>query len=968
MAEVPSPGSAEFWEAQKAKIPPAPVFDKEIPAFKAIPLGQKSNMAETPLPGSAEFWEAQKANIPPVPVFDKEIPTFNMPKQEQKASDNNGAKDPATPDSTPLPETPLVTPSEVAATPEAPKPQEFTPDQQVNVKRSSGVIESDWKIIYINGDEIIVSKPTGEGDHHQIENVNADDLRSWNTETVTPEPIVEPEPKIIRKFVIMDPVNVRRPDGSMESDWIVTKIEDDNVTVMKKNSDHVFETVKLDDLSQWNQNHEVVVPEPETPPVNPEQQLAPLTPEQQEQVIKLDQYARTTKERENAREEEHYKGRWGKAQHWMQTTGWGRAVKIGAKVVLGTAAALSAGALLGTAGLLAAPIIYSLGAKTAIDGGIEAAQYYLGKNGGRNRRLAIEAAKNELNANAAKAVDGIEAKVESGEINPEQGAFFLNELAKEIRKREEAIMNAQNADMAKDRKETAIRTVASTVAAIGLGLLTGVPLGFQHFSKESIGHTVKLTTHGFGFIHRAADAMSHVDKLAGEHQAYKVLGGMAHGLGHAMPVLGKIGVGAAIVGLFAKFGWDLKKATQNRNISELPPDFITFSNVSPNSPAPESPVQEPGSTPVADTGTEDSVFASENPENADYDLPLEEDSEPTNESPASEPDKSEPTAENIFHEKPKDFQEFVKLVREKMNDLREEYTKLEDRYKELAKAWQEISPKKNNTPADMEKLQKIEDEQDLISEKMTEINNGIEKLEEANRLIRELEVINEKIGLIEEDEYQNLLDKDEKTAEDIKRIEEIETLMASKPETDKKLHEIYENFNITPETNADFTEASEREQADRFKRLTTLFEKSDTENASEDGDFMEFLDEAPDRINIPDMEPYQQRLAYNQAKRSSEIVKKALMVFSARKQEQAEMAPAVEQYVKTLESSGTGFIDPTTGKIDISHIAKNFEWAITAYQQSNTVLGRKPAKFAPREIALMRKDLESILSQVANRN
>ena len=540
----------------------------------------------------------------------------------------------------------------------------------------------------------------------------------------------------------------------------------------------------------------------EQSPDQPE--IGPLTPEQMGRLKNLDTYVKSTKERQEEREQERYPGIFGRAQNWLNNTGWGRAVKIGGKLAFATAATLGAGALTGGLGLAAAPLLYSLGIKEGIDGAIEAAQYYIGKKSGRARRLAIEGEKAELHDYAQSQYQNAIEKMNNGEATPEETAFAINELAKKIRLREEIIMDDQNADLKQNQKEVAIRSTASFVGSLGVMLLTGIPLGIQNFDADKVLHAVKLSLHGFGYIQKIGETIT--------ASSYKVAGEFLHGLGtqYAMPLLGKIGVGVGLVGLLAKVGIDLRNVAKNRDIYEMPPDFLDANPTEQlDTPSPEENPGKQSETPeedptkiqelsdqdsnkkptetdgaaqatetVADTGTTTLTQAPENLANA----------------------IDTATTEKLLEEKPAELAEFIKEVREKMAALRGELATVDSRLNELDKEWEKLDrdPKTSDV---LTKQKEIENEHAGLSYQMRSLSAEIARFREAEQFISQIEDIDAQIKNLD---YQfDTIDISHNTEADIKRLQEIEAqreqLVYNRAEIRQRLTQTYNLFETPAE-------------------------------------------------------------------------------------------------------------------------------------------------------------------------
>jgi len=292
-----------------------------------------------------------------------------------------------------------------------------------------------------------------------------------------------------------------------------------------------------------------------------QEQLAP-TPEQQEKqrIDYAEKIAKEIREREEQRMIERYgEGKIGKMKWWLNETDAGRAVKIGGKIAVGTAAAIAAGTLTGGIGLLAAPMVYSLGLKTAVDGGIEAVQY-LSK--GRNLRLQVEGAKGSLLTNLGEDFRNLDAKLSQGEITQQQYNSQVGTLIRGITEQEKAVIAQEQSKDVWEKKQAKLRAVVSSVAAVGIGMVTGVPLGMQDFDRDGISHAVRFGRHGFNFLYNATEMMGHAG------------GAVGHTLGHAIDARAYAGLGLAVAGLCLKTASELKSAASRGEITSPDPKYL----------------------------------------------------------------------------------------------------------------------------------------------------------------------------------------------------------------------------------------------------------------------------------------------------------------------------------------------------------------------------------------------------------
>lgn len=295
--------------------------------------------------------------------------------------------------------------------------------------------------------------------------------------------------------------------------------------------------------------------------VESQEEIAPTQEQQEKQRVDFaEKVAKEIREREEQRMIERYgEGKIGKMKRWLNETDAGRAVKIGGKIVVGTAAAITAGTLTGGIGLLAAPMVYSLGLKTAVDGGIEAVQY-LSK--GRNLRLQLEGAKHSMLSNLGENADKHYEKLMKGEITQQQYNTQVGEIIKGIADQEKAIITQEQGKDVWEKKQAKLRAVISSIAAVGIGMVTGVPLGMQDFDRDGISHAVRFGRHGFNFLYNATEMMGHAG------------GAIGHTLGHAIDARAYAGLGLAVAGLCLKTGFELKGVAARGEITSPEPKYL----------------------------------------------------------------------------------------------------------------------------------------------------------------------------------------------------------------------------------------------------------------------------------------------------------------------------------------------------------------------------------------------------------
>lgn len=364
-----------------------------------------------------------------------------------------------------------------------------------------------------------------------------------------------------------------------------------------------------------------VEPADTAPPVVPGQVETPEQPQQIENERLTPQVMAELRRREDQRMHQRYEKRYeaifgpnkftrflGKANRWLNSTNIGRAVKIGGKIVIGTSAAVTAGVLTGGIGLVAAPALFALGAKEGVDGAIEAGQYLVK---GRKERGKLQTAKESYFTAAETLLNYTEDRLESGQITKEQFDAEIAKILEGIKDAEAVVTEQENQNIISEKHQQKIRGAISTAAAMVGAFAYGLPLGHQVF--HGAGHAVRAGIHGINFIYGA-----------GEAQAATVVthlgGAVGHALGHAAPVLGKIGIAAAYLGLAAKTGLEFRKANlvgnkelvlpqvANQAEAEALPDSAAITTTTPEAPTTTpNPVVPPAPEPIIAPPPADSV-------------------------------------------------------------------------------------------------------------------------------------------------------------------------------------------------------------------------------------------------------------------------------------------------------------------------------------------------------------------------
>lgn len=272
-------------------------------------------------------------------------------------------------------------------------------------------------------------------------------------------------------------------------------------------------------------------------------------------------------QRDNERASERYRGPiLGKAREWFSREGkreeaklleqagnwndnakWKKWAKIGAKVA-GGAGLATAMVMTGGVGAILTPLLWSIGAREAISGALEAVEE-VGWGGKRGK------AERGIQANLSEKINELKAGVVSGEIDEAKFQKLVNEMLDS----EKDVIAQQEKNSTSERKWRLGRSIAASVGTIGLGLFTGVPLGTHDYDgAREAGKTVLDETHKTFFNWRGgqflyndpAEMMRVAQEVATTNAPWTVHGDMwgqaSHVLGHGLPLLEKIGLGSGL--------------------------------------------------------------------------------------------------------------------------------------------------------------------------------------------------------------------------------------------------------------------------------------------------------------------------------------------------------------------------------------------------------------------------------------
>jgi hypothetical protein len=481
-------------------------------------------------------------------------------------------------------------------------------------------------------------------------------------------------------------------------------------------------------------------------------------PEIQETVRLTDQIMAELRRREDERLEQRYgKGFIGKGRKWLNATNIGRAVKIGGKVVLGTSATVTAGILTGGAGLVLAPAMFSLGAKEAVDGAIEAGQYLVK---GRKSRLKLEGAKQQFFSESRQNLSEWEDKFEKGEITKEQFEQGISIIIEGLKSAEEDITSRENAQIISEKHQQRIRGAISTVVGLGAGLTFGLPLGHQIF--RSAGHAVRFGIHGTNFIYglgeaKAATVVSHLG------------GAIGHTLGHALPTLGRVGIGAAFAGLAAKTAHELRGARQVGNKELVLPQVSgpeEASQVQEQVAAREETAAEEEAAPPVEEARAEEVPTPPPPpaEVTAPEAPAEAAAvEPVAEAPAPEApvEAVQPPAAETPEMTGAQFQQVLSEAEKRFNYLPMRIGQIDKKLRELDAEYESIEAKAYKLPEDQARLKEIEAEhaelqaekEKLMAEKR-ELKDIDDYINTRNTIDAELAEIEGEWGELDETAYK----------------------------------------------------------------------------------------------------------------------------------------------------------------------------------------------------------------------
>ncbi len=268
----------------------------------------------------------------------------------------------------------------------------------------------------------------------------------------------------------------------------------------------------------------------------------------------------------------------GKFNRWMNETDRGKVFKIGAKVLGGSAAAIGAGMLSGVgiaaASALLAPLMYTMGPKYAIDGALEALQYYLPNSWGGERSARLQLL--QCKTSAAERASAEIARIRNGEIPMEQRGAAIQNLLQQVQEDEARILQQQADYQSMQGRHEMQRGLASSLLSLtgvgAYGALHGLSINASALGTDGPIGKIFFTGHGVEWFNGA------------NH-------GAALAVNSSRDYLQWIGLGGAMMGLAGRTIYEVKSWLGGRVIQ--PQDFESavqvgegqVSPVGPNGPA-----------------------------------------------------------------------------------------------------------------------------------------------------------------------------------------------------------------------------------------------------------------------------------------------------------------------------------------------------------------------------------------------
>lgn len=276
-------------------------------------------------------------------------------------------------------------------------------------------------------------------------------------------------------------------------------------------------------------------------------------------------------QRDGERARERYRGLLGRARQWFDREGrrqqaqtleqagvweknpkWKKWLKIGAKIA-GGAGVATAMVMTGGAGAILTPLLWSAGVREAWDGALQTVE----ELGWGRKRSGAEL---DMQSEQSQAIETLKERVNSGDINEQEFQQLINEMMDS----ESRVIQRQETNLKSERKWQLGRSIASTALTIGTGIFAGVPLGTHDYDmgRTRVGnvfldqsHRVMWNLHGGHFLYNNPEEMSRVAGEVARHGYEWTIHGVggidtygiaSHTLGHGLPAMEKIGMGAAV--------------------------------------------------------------------------------------------------------------------------------------------------------------------------------------------------------------------------------------------------------------------------------------------------------------------------------------------------------------------------------------------------------------------------------------
>ena len=262
--------------------------------------------------------------------------------------------------------------------------------------------------------------------------------------------------------------------------------------------------------------------------------------------------------REQARIEAKNPGLFRRVKQWLDDPEHShrRYIKIAAKVIGGAAAIGASGVLGGAPALAFAPALFGFGVKGMVDGTMEAFHCRSENSHQANLNLIREDINNIL-TNELTGEPALAERLARGDITDEEYYANLMAIVQQVSGREQQLIGAEQELQELKSRHTKLRSVVSSVAGIGAGLLAGFPMGMQDFDGDKVRHMVQWGLNGPSFAYPSG--MEHAAFNPHHFTTFWGDGGLSAGQGYligdapgkGMPLLGSLGFYGAVGGLAA---------------------------------------------------------------------------------------------------------------------------------------------------------------------------------------------------------------------------------------------------------------------------------------------------------------------------------------------------------------------------------------------------------------------------------